>query len=114
MNLLHEEINVRGKMQLHNFRRFILKGSEKDREVHIKSESNKITSHGNINMKKVLSTTLWHSTRHAVEFHFQNKEGISDISFRLKLCSRQVLRTVVDLQFDMKVRCIFYFQLPKS
>ncbi|KAJ8023737.1 UNC5C-like protein [Holothuria leucospilota] len=114
MHLLHEEIKVKGKMQLHAFKRFILKGSEKDREVHIKSESNKITSHENINMKKVPFTTLWHSTRHAVEFHFQNKEGISDVSFRLRLCTRQVLRSVADLQFGVKVTLSELLQKPQG
>ncbi|KAJ8023723.1 Netrin receptor UNC5B-a [Holothuria leucospilota] len=114
MNLCHEEINVRGKMQLHDFKSFTLNGSEKDREVHIKSDSNKITSHQNINMKKVFSTTLRHNTRHAAEFHFQNKEGINDISFRLKLCTRQVLRTVVDLQFEVKVTLSELLQKPQG
>ncbi|KAJ8023847.1 Netrin receptor UNC5B-b [Holothuria leucospilota] len=104
MYLLHEEINVRGKMQLHDCKRFNLQGSEKDREVHIKSGSNKITSPADINMKKVLSTTLWHSTRHAVEFHFQNKEGISENRFRVRLCTKQVVWTAVDLQFDLNVK----------
>ncbi|KAJ8023733.1 Netrin receptor UNC5B-b [Holothuria leucospilota] len=114
MHLLHEEINVRGKMQLHDFKRFILRGSEKDRQVHIKSESHKVTSYENINMKKVHSTTLWHNTRHAVEFHFQNKEGISDVSFRLRLCTRQVLRTVVDQQFGVRVMLSELLQKPQE
>lgn len=47
--LLHEEINVKGKMQLHDFKRFTLKGSEKDIEFHIKRGSNKITLPADIN-----------------------------------------------------------------
>ncbi|KAJ8023841.1 Serine/threonine-protein kinase MRCK alpha [Holothuria leucospilota] len=112
MYLLHEEINVRGKLQLHDCKRYTLKGSEKDREVHIKSGSNKITS--DINMKKILSTTLWHGTRHAAEFTFQNKEGISENRFRVRLCTKQVLRTVVDLQFDLNVKLSELLQKPQG
>ncbi|KAJ8019381.1 Netrin receptor UNC5B-a [Holothuria leucospilota] len=114
MYILHEEINVRGKLQLHDFKRFTLKGSEKDREMHIKSGSNKITSPADINMKKVLSTTLWLSTRYAVEFHFQNKEGISDNQFRVRLCTKQVLWPIVDLQFDLNVKLSELLQKPQG
>ncbi|KAJ8023860.1 Netrin receptor UNC5B-b [Holothuria leucospilota] len=114
MYLLHEEVHVRGKMQLHDCKRFTLKGSEKDREVHIKSGSDKITSPADINMKKVLSTTLWHGTRHAVEFQFQNKEGISDNQFRIRLCTKQLLRTVVDLQFDFNIKLSELLQKPQG
>ncbi|KAJ8023661.1 Netrin receptor UNC5B-b [Holothuria leucospilota] len=114
LHIVYEQTDVEGKLQLHDFKRFTLKSSEKEKEVHIVSGNKKITPYLNTDTKKILVSTLLQNTRHSLEFHFQNKEQINDLSFKLQFRTRQSMGTSDNLQFDFRITLNELMKKPKG